>query len=365
MDICICRKRQFTCTKRNVFEPNTTTVFRSKNGICRTMVFRSPGPARNSPRKRSRKPGKGSQFVATINSSMSQSALKIGNALDVVMHICSFIHKDYQQLLIPTAKQNELQEPLSVLILFRANLFRHFQAVLLSGKHNENATYYAAKDGNLDALVWVKLQGLNWSYKTCGAAANGGYFELLKWARANGCPWNSDTTYIAAQRGHFEILQWARTNGCPWNSGVCAAAAGAGRIDILEYARANGCDWDATTTNVAAKYGQLAALQWLRANGCSWDAFTCQASAAGGHLEVLQWARANGCPWSARTSAAAAQDGQLDVLVWVIENGCPWDPTTTLNTSQLGAAAVVDWLRSKGLGFTESSAPSIWAIYPM
>jgi hypothetical protein len=43
MDICICRKRQFTCTKRNVFEPNTTTVFRSKNGIYRTMVFPGTG----------------------------------------------------------------------------------------------------------------------------------------------------------------------------------------------------------------------------------------------------------------------------------------------------------------------------------
>ena len=130
----------------------------------------------------------------------------------------------------------------------------------------------------------------------CKWAALQGQLEILKWLRENDFPWDEKTCTRAVRGGHLEVLQWLRANSCPWNEYTCA--------------------W-------AAHDGDLEMLQWARANGCPLSVHTCAYAVWGGHLEVLQWARANGCPWDYRTRANAAANGHTELLSWARANGAP------------------------------------------
>ena len=73
-----------------------------------------------------------------------------------------------------------------------------------------------------------------------------GSVRLLKWARENNIvDWNVDTCDFAAENGHLSALQYLRENGCPWNSDTCGCAAKHERWDCLQYAVDNKCpDWE-------------------------------------------------------------------------------------------------------------------------
>jgi hypothetical protein len=157
----------------------------------------------------------------------------------------------------------------------------------------------------------------------CPWAAGEGQLEILKWLRANDFPWGKQTCERAALGGHIEVLQWAHANGCPWNENTCACAAYGGHLGVLQWMCTNGCPWDKWTCANAASEGHLELLQWARVNGCPWDAVTCSNAAFCGHLEVLQWARANGCPWDKQTILWARAGGHFELENWAIANGCP------------------------------------------
>ena len=40
-----------------------------------------------------------------------------------------------------------------------------------------------------------------------------------------GCPWDELTCKWAAGNGHLKVLQWLRENGCPWDKEDCAIVA--------------------------------------------------------------------------------------------------------------------------------------------
>ena len=40
--------------------------------------------------------------------------------------------------------------------------------------------------------------------------------HVLKYLCDNGCPWGESTCTIAAKEGHLDILQWLHVNGYPW-----------------------------------------------------------------------------------------------------------------------------------------------------
>ena len=127
----------------------------------------------------------------------------------------------------------------------------------------------------------------------------------------------------AAKEGQLEILKWLRENDFPWDEKTCRLAAGGGHLEILRWAHSNGCPFDKKTRAWAAREGHLEVLQWLRANGCPWNEETCESAAEGGHLETLQWAHSNGCPWDRRTCSHATKRRQLKVWKWAKANGCP------------------------------------------
>ena len=52
----------------------------------------------------------------------------------------------------------------------------------------------------------------------CSRMARNGKLELLKFLRVQGCPWDRSTCSEAAKNGHLECLKYARENGCPGSS---------------------------------------------------------------------------------------------------------------------------------------------------
>jgi len=51
----------------------------------------------------------------------------------------------------------------------------------------------------------------------CKWAALQGQLEILKWLRENDFPWDEKTCTRAVRGGHLEVLQWLRADSCPWN----------------------------------------------------------------------------------------------------------------------------------------------------
>ena len=157
--------------------------------------------------------------------------------------------------------------------------FKHI-GVILTG---------AASYGRLDILEWVLQCGYSYacSLDPHPYAAKYGQLAALIWLHNHGCELSSEVCDNAAKHGHLNILQWARANECQWDEDTCAYAAEGGHLNILQWARANGCPWNYQTCSDAVKGGHFNILQWARANGCSWDEDTCCSDAAGnGHLKI-------------------------------------------------------------------------------
>ena len=158
-------------------------------------------------------------------------------------------------------------------VLSRLNVKDHFA---LAGVSRACRRALAESEG----MKWVRARGEIWS-RTSRSDRSQVKHDACKWA---------------AGEGNLEVLQWLRARGCEWDWETCARAAEGGHLEVLQWARANGCEWDPWTCGSAARGGHLDVLKWLRENGCEWDEETCAGAAEGGHLEVLRWARENGCP---------------------------------------------------------------------
>lgn len=232
---------------------------------------------------------------------------------------------------------------------------------------------HAARNGNLDMLVYAHLNGckLNdtataavtgkprgiaclkyahenggkWDARTCAAAARAGALDCLRYAHENGCPWDRDTTKAAAMGGHLDCLKYAHENGCafhqtisysaaknieclryvhqqgaPWNSSmIMKHAASGGFLECVKYV----CEHGGTVDDVdllAVRGGHLAIMKYAHENGAPWDAETCKVAAMRGFLECLRYAHENGCGWNADTCAYAASENHLDCLKYILHS---------------------------------------------
>ena len=80
----------------------------------------------------------------------------------------------------------------------------------------------AAKNGHVEALVWLRENGCNWRAIDCSeAAASEGHLDVLKMILRNEnrnptwIGWKTSTCANAARGGHLEVLKWLRENGWP------------------------------------------------------------------------------------------------------------------------------------------------------
>ena len=141
----------------------------------------------------------------------------------------------------------------------------------------------------IDEFKQIKIFDVN----SCCFAAENGKLDFLKYLRKNNCAWDVCTCLRAASTGHLDCLKYAHENGCPWDEYICHKAAQGGHLDCLRYAHENGCPWNMWTCNYAAEDGNLDCLIYCHINGCHWKEDTCFYAASNNKLDCLKYAHEN------------------------------------------------------------------------
>ena len=222
---------------------------------------------------------------------------------------------------------------------------------------------YAAHQGQLEALQWLRKAGAYKKRKGCicpwipamtlHAAAKSANLSVIQWIRmedpvqawstyqvtcadvgSNAAPeWDKEPEGTMdevekkriAER-QLEAVKWMRATGCPWGN-QCEKAAALGHVGILKFAHENGCPWDSSTTEAAARHGHVNTLEYALQNKCPYDVDAMFEAAIedthvveGPQRHVLEWlTTVAGIPWSPMAPKFAATAGDLELLKWMAE----------------------------------------------
>ena len=57
--------------------------------------------------------------------------------------------------------------------------------------------------------------------ETCSFAARNGNLEALIYARNNDCPWDEDTLSYAVNHNHIDVVKYCLENICPTGNTAC------------------------------------------------------------------------------------------------------------------------------------------------
>ena len=139
---------------------------------------------------------------------------------------------------------------------------------------NRHLYLMLAYKGNLDGLKRIhKEDGASpqWDAWACAYAADQGHIQTLVWLRRNGCPIDKWALIRASANGHVRTVEWLLENEDK---------------DLLDRAA---CEW-------AAYYDHLDVLQLLRTYKCPWNGSVVIVARFKGHDRIVKWAQANGCP---------------------------------------------------------------------
>lgn len=226
---------------------------------------------------------------------------------------------------------------------------------------DEETCKFAARKGNLDALIYARTNGCAWDQRTILEAVEYGRIDVVQYCLDNDCPigdsdlcsaamlnsdhekalkvlkllrkfsipWNEYTCEQAAQNGNLEALKWARNQGCPWDECAFVEAILSNNTTTVQYCIDNGCPFsqDAYEKAVTCE-DPISMLKLLHLNGLEWDKSACTEAATIGNLEVLCWLRYQNCPWDEEVCNQAVRCGHYEVLVYAHKNGCPWTQRT-------------------------------------
>jgi len=132
---------------------------------------------------------------------------------------------------------------------------------------NEQTTYYL---GNVEMFEYMKnnySEIENTEYTFAYAALNGN-LENMKWLKENCCPWDEETFVNAALNGNLENMKWLKENGCEWDGLAFYYAALNGNLENMKWLKENGCEWNEETFANAAENGNLDNMKWLKENEC-------------------------------------------------------------------------------------------------
>jgi len=112
---------------------------------------------------------------------------------------------------------------------------------------DDSVTYWAAANGSLDCLQYVKEKGFEWDEDTTGGAARCGSLKCLQFAHENGCELSPSITSNAAMSGSLECLTYVINNGSVWEQETTFWAAVQGHLNILKFAHDNRYYWHPET----------------------------------------------------------------------------------------------------------------------
>jgi hypothetical protein len=173
---------------------------------------------------------------------------------------------------------------------------------------NDTLCIYAAIDGSISTLRWLKQQGCAFATQCCYNAAQHNQLSSLQYLHSEGCEWDSTVLDVSADK--LELFQWAAEHDYPGEAHtVCSEVAKRGSVPVLIYLQQKGLITAENLThlmNVAGAYNRLAAVKWLRQQGAEWpdvllyinEVWSCS---------TLEYARDEGCI-SLLTPPPAAED---------------------------------------------------------
>lgn len=276
------------------------------------------------------------------------------------------------------------------------------------------ACNYAAENGNLALLKYLRESRSPWSSETCVLAAKSGCTKTFLWVLNNDCNWSFEAVSIAAELGHLdilkcakeigfltrdsihycdratqraqrEVLEWAEENGFEWSTraiegmwlsgdldfiewvtkryppasqitfNAVSYVAAKGDIKLLQYLQSHGAQLGEFAMVMAATENQFECVKWLREQGCPFGR-TCEVSAIRGNFEILKWAIDNGAELNPFVCSGIATHGNLELLKWAREIGCPWDVKTCSQAALSGNFELLQWVRENGCEWDKFTA---------
>jgi hypothetical protein len=213
----------------------------------------------------------------------------------------------------------------------------------------------------VNALQYLRHQGLEWTSATCATVASMGHLQLQQ-LRQHGCPWDDNEIGIkAARSGNVQMLQWLSEQGIVFNERTIGSAASCGHIAACEYLRfTEQCPWNTHVCMSAAEANHLDVLVWLREHGCPCDDQPVSLLAArGGSVEVMSYMleQLQQLDAAIRTVlllvmlAIAGANNQLVAAQWLRAQGAVWPAVLRYPVNgeqQQWRGAVLEWARSEG-----------------
>lgn len=179
-----------------------------------------------------------------------------------------------------------------------------------------------AKRGNLDALLWLRDEGMNiipylntFMHNLGDENALDRMDELLRAEPSLSVQHNS-AIVSAARAGHLHVLEWYRDRGAAFdfNDHECGfKALTGGHVPVLDFLEKQGVDMKRYARDAAAQAasdGKTAALEWLDSRKIPYDLNVCVRLAANSHhTDLVRRLYEKGARLNDRTEA------------WIIRNG--------------------------------------------
>jgi len=117
-----------------------------------------------------------------------------------------------------------------------------------------------------------------------------GYSTLIKYLYLNKqYEFTDDTFQYAAENGNLDNMKWLKDQGCCWGINTFSYASKNGNLDNMKWLKSQGCPWDLYTFTKAAKNGNLDNMKWLKEQGCPLYKDAYYYSVQNGHLSTMQW----------------------------------------------------------------------------
>ncbi len=131
---------------------------------------------------------------------------------------------------------------------------------------NTELTEYLAFYNNLELLEVAKSKACLIS-NAMNFGALGGHIPIMEWCHENNCN-DFFAPQYAAINGSINALKWLRDHGHTYGHIVCTFAARNGQLEVIKYLHEIGCPWDKTVFESALISGNTELTKFLIDNGC-------------------------------------------------------------------------------------------------